>query len=75
MSWRAGLNYCAKVHGAQASLCVCLLGDSHALMRNIVWGTCYGRGGPNTAIMESPGGPLTAGDYPWHDISHDGAVQ
>ena len=60
MSWRAGLNYCAKVHGAQVSLCVCLLGDSHALMRNIVWGTCYGRGGPNTATMETTyGGGLS----------------
>ena len=36
-------------------------------MRNTAWGTCYGRGGPNTATMDSPGGPLMAGDYPWHD--------
>ena len=33
-------------------------------------GDLYGRRGPNTATMDSPGGPLTAGDYPRHDTTH-----
>ena len=35
----------------------------------LVGGTIHGKGGPSTAAVDGPAGPVTAADHIWRDIT------